>query len=162
MTVDIYGKCGPLKCDMSADKTHGDPCKKLLANYKFYLSFENSLWEDYVTEKLFNAMTNFIIPIVYGGANYSRFIPPKSYINANDFVSVATLANYLSFLDDNPSEYIKYFWWRKYYKIVRQSEMTKFCELCVKLYSANQTKPKVYHDIEKWWFRKAKKMKPLI
>jgi alpha-1,3-fucosyltransferase len=71
--VDFYGKCGDKKCDL---KSHD--CTNLNATHRFYLAFENDLCEDYVTEKLFKVMDEVIIPVVYGGANYSRFLPPKS------------------------------------------------------------------------------------
>lgn len=38
-------------------------------NYYFYLAFENS---DYVTEKLMTALDHYTVPVVLGGANYSR------------------------------------------------------------------------------------------
>lgn len=160
MSVDVYGKCGPLKCKRIFNRTEDDPCKEKLENYRFYLSFENSLWQDYVTEKLFLAMESFIIPIVYGGANYSYFAPPKSYIDANSFATVEELANYLTHLSANPAEYIKYFWWRKYYRVVPETPITKFCDLCTKLHETNVSgmTAKWYDDIHGWWFKKAKKM----
>jgi hypothetical protein len=41
--------------------------QKVLRKYKFYLSFENALCQDYITEKLFLAVFAGARPIVYGG-----------------------------------------------------------------------------------------------
>lgn len=69
LEVDIYGKCGPLHCPPEKR----DDCNIMLSNdYYFYLSFENSFAEDYVTEKLLYPLQHDAIPIVYGGANYTR------------------------------------------------------------------------------------------
>lgn len=119
-------------------------------DYKFYFAFENSLCEDYVTEKLFNNMKQYIVPVVYGGADYNRFAPPHSYINANDFASAKDLAEYLLHLDKNPSEYIKYFWWKDHYEI---SSVSSFCHLCMKLHEPSfATKTEVYGNIKEWWY----------
>ena len=76
MPVDIYGNCGTHRCSDKKD------CFQYVSdNYKFYISFENSLCKDYVTEKFFKAMFHDILPIVYGGADYSEIAPPKSYVN---------------------------------------------------------------------------------
>lgn len=68
-TVDVYGTCGPLDCPRDKKNT----CDKFLErDYFFYLSLENSFAEDYVTEKLLTALQHDVVPIVYGGADYSR------------------------------------------------------------------------------------------
>jgi len=64
-------------------------------DYFFYLAFENSLCDDYVTEKLFDALERTVIPVVFGGADYSRILPPHSYVDANRFMSVEGLAQYM-------------------------------------------------------------------
>lgn len=146
--VDIYGKCGPLKC---VDNEPSQKCEKMLnSTYKFYLAFENALCTDYVTEKLYRAMENYIIPIVFNGASLKYFVPPQSVIDANDFETVQDLANYLKFLSNNSSEYKKYFWWKKYYKVNQSSHLNAFCDLCRKI-NDMEHKKQVYEDINKWW-----------
>lgn len=69
LTVDVYGRCGPLDCPRNQTKT----CNFLLEkDYFFYMSLENSFAEDYVTEKLLTALQHDTVPIVYGGADYSK------------------------------------------------------------------------------------------
>lgn len=69
LEIDQYGKCSVLQCHQS----NMDECHAILeSDYYFYLSFENSLHEDYVTEKVLTAVEHFSVPIVYGGANYTR------------------------------------------------------------------------------------------
>ena len=54
------------------DSTDSVECMKMLErDYKFYLSFENSLCLDYVTEKYFRTMQYDIIPITLNLANHS-------------------------------------------------------------------------------------------
>lgn len=77
LQLDIYGKCG----DMICEKYEQKQCSALVErDYYFYLAFENSFSEDYVTEKLLTALQHYSVPVVYGAANYSRFdvIPTKT------------------------------------------------------------------------------------
>lgn len=147
--IDVYGKCGTLSCP----QIRSAECIDMLnTTYKFYLSFENTLCVDYVTEKLFNIMNSYVVPIVYSGAEMSRFLPPKSYINANDYATAEDLAEYLIFLSENPREYIKFFWWKKHYKI-SSSGGTPLCAICEKLHEKNSKhKRQVYEDIQAWFY----------
>ncbi|XP_037931975.1 alpha-(1,3)-fucosyltransferase C-like [Teleopsis dalmanni] len=136
-------------------------CDEMLdKEYKFYLSFENSLCRDYVTEKIYNALRRQVIPIVYGGANYELFLPPRSYINAEEFESVEQLAMYLKYLSTHPKEYLRYFWWREHYKL---GYFSPFCELCAQLHSVtNQQKTQTYRNIEQWWLGDSCRLTPRI
>lgn len=69
LSIDIYGSCGNKYCS----KDHFAECLGLVEkSYYFYLAFENSNSEDYVTEKLTTALSHYAVPVVLGGANYSR------------------------------------------------------------------------------------------
>lgn len=142
--VDIYGKCGDLKCNKGDQK-----CSDMLEqDYKFYLSFENALCQDYVTEKAFRIMNRAIIPIVYNGADMSKLLPPKSYINAEDYETPKELADYLLFLANNPDEYLRFFWWKEHYKL---SQLHYACYLCQKLNERDPKKEIVpYASLETW------------
>ena len=57
--------------------------------YPFYFSFENSLCEDYVTERFFDALRGGMIPVVYNWANMSKIAPEHSYIDVKDFSTIS-------------------------------------------------------------------------
>lgn len=112
--IDIFGKCGKPFC--SFDQLN-DCYQRIEIDYKFYLSFENSLCRDYITEKFFNLLDRNIVPIVYGAGNYEAIAPPHSYIDALKYTPVQ-LAKYLDILDKNDTLYNEYFWWKPFYKLV--------------------------------------------
>lgn len=66
--VDVYGQCGR-SCPS------GEDCRKTISNrYWFFLSFENSICRDYISEKFFYTLKYNIVPVVYGGGNYNYFV----------------------------------------------------------------------------------------
>ena len=56
------------------------PNVKIMRNYKFCITMENSRAQDYVSEKLFEAMKAGCLPIYYGAPNIEDFIPLSSSI----------------------------------------------------------------------------------
>ena len=97
-----------------------------------------------------------MIPVVYGGADYSSVAPPHSYIDARLF-EPQELAKYLSMLDANETHYNEYFWWKdNYYVEAGQEQMAKrgFCELCKKLHlkvDIRDNSNKIYDQITNHW-----------
>jgi len=82
--VDIFGECGSHDCS----KDHMICCMEILnLKYRFYLAFENSLYQQYVTEKFFRTFREDIqvVPVVLGGHDYKRHLPKGTYINTADF-----------------------------------------------------------------------------
>ena len=156
--VDVYGKCGKLKCSR-ANET--ECYVNLEKNYKFYLSFENSVCVDYVTEKFFNVLKYQVLPVTYSGADFTEIAPPHSYINTLDFDSVSDLSKYLLKVDKDDELYASYFWWKEFYEVrnTKTDLSQSFCDLCKALHSP--LPDKIYSDLTKWWVTasKCKKLK---
>ena len=54
------------------------------------------------------------VPIYLGAPNIDDFVPGEnSYINIRDFNSADDLIDYLNFLNENDSAYLKFFDWKK-------------------------------------------------
>ncbi|EFX82321.1 hypothetical protein DAPPUDRAFT_4141, partial [Daphnia pulex] len=121
IAVDIFGKCA--NAAGSQQQHHSCPanqseCDRMLSrHYRFYLSFENSLCPDYITEKLYRPLAHDTVPVVYGGADYSLYLPVGSYVNARDFKNPEALANHLKKLMANDTLYASYFQWRIKYVV---------------------------------------------
>ena len=132
--VDVYGACGNLSCTSSLP---GIKCiRNLSASYMFYLAFENGFCQGYYTEKAFHPLVHNMVPITLGGANYTKYLPPNSFIDVRDFGSVKELADRLLYLRENINEYRKYFLWKEFYQI-RSNRTQGFCKLCEILHTPN-------------------------
>ncbi|KAK3888799.1 hypothetical protein Pcinc_007159 [Petrolisthes cinctipes] len=148
MPVGTYGRCGTLVCRPTGPLK--EPCwrHELSTNYSFYLSMENSLCEDYITEKLYNPYQYNLVPVVYGGADYTKYLPPHSYINARHY-HPRDLAALLTRLHNDPVEYGRYHLWRGYFTA---SVRGSFCELCHLLHTS--TTPSHHTHIGSWFMNR--------
>ena len=153
--VDIYGDCGNLTCS-SRSKYHDPGCYGMLnSTYLFYLSFENSLCPDYVTEKLFKILEMDLVPVVRGGIGqeYSRITRGNRwYIDSNEFKSPKALAQYLLYLKEHPEEYVEYFNNKNKFKVTTRygTNTTQWCKLCAKLNDCTEPE-KIITNINMWW-----------
>lgn len=153
--VDIFGDCGQ---PCRRNETY-DCIRDLIKEYKFYISFENAVCRDYISEKFGYRMASNLVPIVLRREDYDRIVPHDSssnqssqhssgeqnrsryfFIAADDFNSPKDLADYLLFLDQHPKEYLKFFDWRKKWRIVSGGNRYCYCDMCSKL----------YQDRERW------------
>ncbi|XP_030057001.1 alpha-(1,3)-fucosyltransferase 6 isoform X1 [Microcaecilia unicolor] len=124
--IDVFGQ-GHM--NLSREKHH-----ETISQYKFYLAFENSQHQDYITEKLWsNALLSSAVPIVLGSTreNYERFLPREAFIHVDDFPSAQEMAAYLLELEKDNERYQNYFHWQSQKQPVgRTNWITHLCKAC--------------------------------
>ena len=98
---------------------------------------------DYV---LFYTGEENVIPIVMGGANYTKLAIPGSYINVMDFKTMKDLADYLHYLDRNNTAFNEYFKWRQKYQTMPIPFYCSFCEAV-----SSNTRLKPTKDLTDYW-----------
>ncbi|CAK9833287.1 Glycoprotein 3-alpha-L-fucosyltransferase A [Anthophora retusa] len=157
--LDIYGKC--LNGNTTACPGHFDEDCSTLNMYKFYLAFENSNCDEYITEKVFwHGYHKLAIPVIMGAPkkNCEQLLPPRSFLHVNDFANPTALANYIHYLNQHDDKYFEYHEWRKYYKVINEhgyfgSISKHYCRICEALHY-NFPVVKTYEDIESFWNKK--------
>ncbi|XP_004917464.3 galactoside 3(4)-L-fucosyltransferase [Xenopus tropicalis] len=145
ISVDIYGN--------KHMKLSKQDFYNTIIQYKFYLAFENSIYKDYITEKLWsNSLGTWSVPVVLGTSrkNYERFIPGDAFIHVDDFPSAKELAHFLFELDKDDERYRKYFNWRHHHHVkVSDGWPGWYCKACRVL--KEQTEYQVIPSVEKWF-----------
>lgn len=160
--VDIYGKCGNFTC---GDSHNREDCDETVVNstYRYYLSFENSLCQGYVTEKIWRFLSKPIstIPVVYGYTPYKVFLPPQTVIDVSDFKSPKELANRLKNIAKYARVFNEYIVRKLSLKMLPNTEFTTpyICRLCDHLH-ANRDKMERIPDVKSYWNTKRKCVLP--
>ncbi|CAL1532557.1 unnamed protein product [Lymnaea stagnalis] len=149
--IHIYGACGNRSCGSRGYAMGGlkDACLGLLSkSYKFYLSFENSLCSEYVTEKFFNMFDDIdVVPVVRGGADYDGLFPKGTFINSKHFDSPESLAKHLHRLSRDKEAYISLLSKKNRYKATFPN-VSLACQLCKAAHTRSPSQ--VYDDIYAW------------
>ena len=88
-----------------------------------------------------------------GSVDYSKFAPPHSFIDVNDFSSPKHLASYLLLLNETDSLYMRYFDWKRDFTVHLNLKLG-WCHLCKLAHiDDRQVTSTAYKDILEWWVR---------
>lgn len=109
--IDSYGRLFNNR-QLPADDGSGLIKRQTVARYPFCIAFENSSCPDYVTEKIFDALSAGSIPVYRGAPNVADFVPSGSYIDAAAYGSARELGTYLNYLAEHPEAAARYHEWR--------------------------------------------------
>ena len=132
--VDTAGKCGDYNVSSIIGTVRFVLPVTEINKYKFYLAFENTFCDQYISEKVFKILHDEIrvVPIVRGAGPYHKYLPPGSYIDVADFSTPKDLADYLYKLDNNDTLYNDYFKPRKHF-LCRNNFSSRYtwpCKVC--------------------------------
>src|SRR6185312_1919390 len=81
--------------------------KEFIKDYKFVISFENSCYPGYTTEKLIEPMLVNSIPIYWGNPRVGEDFNTRSFVNINDFKSFDEAIQYIIELDNDDEKYLE-------------------------------------------------------
>ncbi|XP_067944189.1 alpha-(1,3)-fucosyltransferase fut-5-like [Watersipora subatra] len=153
--IDVFGKCLGHDSPCPPLRKGGNPICETQTHqpYRFYLSFENSLCRDYITEKFWDRLwsPSHFVPVAMGGLtleDYSSVAPLDSFLHVYNFSSVHDLGQHLRSLMENNDAYNKYHQWRRQYEVTTDRNIAA-CDLC-KLANEKPVLPAV-DSIADWW-----------
>jgi hypothetical protein len=109
--IDSYGRC--LNNRQLEEDRGSATWREVIRDYRFTLAFENSLTDDYVTQKFFTPLTVGSVPVYLGAPNIGELAPADGcYIDVRDFPEPRDLAGVLLQLSADELAYGDLHRWR--------------------------------------------------
>lgn len=91
LKIDSFGKYRTNKrAEDLGCKSEDKRC--VMRQYKFYLAFENSIDDSYVSEKFFGSLEAGAVPIVFGAPNIDKF-DPLYQLNGKSLIQFSLVSN---------------------------------------------------------------------
>lgn len=96
-----------LRCGDSSGENWLFSSIQLKSHYKFTIAFENAYYHGYTSEKLPISFMANSVPIYWGNPDIEREYNAASFINCHRFKTVEDVVDYIRFLDQNETEYLR-------------------------------------------------------
>jgi hypothetical protein len=106
--IDVYGKGWPngISKEDSRDGVYFYRKKELMSDYQFNLCFENTATYNYMTEKIWDSILTYCLPIYYGkNTNAYELFSKDSFIDYSKFNSPKQLFKFIDDMSDK--EYVE-------------------------------------------------------
>lgn len=84
----------------------GEEKNKFQERCKFSIAVEEDSFNGYITEKIFEAISNYSVPIYYGDPLIEQIINPKAFINARNYSSYEELRKEIERIDCDDKLYV--------------------------------------------------------
>lgn len=132
--IDLYGQGWPKGISIEDSRFTDRHARKkdILKNYNFNLCFENTVYPKYITEKIWESIENYCLPIYYGGSKSSIYeiFPRKSFIDYSDF--------------ENPNKLLEFI------NNITKQEFIERMNFCLEVYNSfSEKSEKFWHDTRK-------------
>lgn len=138
LKIDSYGRMLGNRQHRWPDKGHRTKIETI-RRYRFTLAFENSIDDDYVTEKFFDPLTAGSVPVYLGAPNIADFAPAeKCFIDVASLGGPRAAADLLNRLAVDDDAYLEYLAWKarplkpgflEMVEAVRADPMIRLCRL---------------------------------
>ncbi|HUZ92723.1 MAG TPA: glycosyltransferase family 10 [Candidatus Paceibacterota bacterium] len=80
----------------------------IMAGYKFAICFENSKFNGYVSEKIFDCLMAGVVPVYLGAPDITDYVPADCFIDMRKFKSYSELEDYLRAMSEaNRKKYLE-------------------------------------------------------
>jgi len=112
IAVDSYGRF--LRNKELPDDTGRASKLELIGHYPFTIAFENSIGDDYVTEKFYDPLIAGSVPIYLGARNVAELAPAeRCFLDVRDFANPRALAGHLRALLGDSAAYDGLLAWKR-------------------------------------------------
>lgn len=113
---------------------------EFIKDYKFVLSFENSSYKGYTTEKILEPIYKDCIPIYWGNPLVDKDFNKKRYVDYNDFTTEEELINKLLEIDSNDALAIDILMQTPFSneKLSHEKEHAKVLEILIEIIHSNK------------------------
>lgn len=85
-----------------------DNKRNFIRDYKFVISFENSSYPGYTTEKVYESLVEDCVPIYWGNPLIAKDFNTKSMVNCHNYSSFSEVIEHIKVLDNDKELYLKY------------------------------------------------------